>query len=222
MLSLSTTCIRNTSFVSHANNIEVFWKDAISFLRMMGRRKPSFAIQCFRGAFSDLLFRSGYKRLNNEDDEVEDLPSLPPLCRRRSVLVSAMLAFCLLFLWFVGVLVGHSKAYSGFIPVTPNLYYPGNAKYTLAMYSPYFPVAEYKNPPRQCKIDQVNIVSTTKVRVIATNPTIAIDPAARCTFSDVRRREKNSSCSPKAPECYLLQRCPASFSPSLHVRFRRG
>ena len=187
----------------------------------MGRRKPSFAIQCFRGAFSDLLFRSGYKRLNNEDDEVEDFPSLPPLCRRRSVLVLAMLALCL-FLWLISALVGHSKAYSGFIPVTPNLYYPGNAKYTLAMYSPYFPAAEYKNPPRQCKIDQVNIVRITKVRVIATNPTIAIDPAARCTFSDVRRREKNSSCSPKAPECYLIQRCPASFSPSLHVRFRRG
>ncbi|KAI0796390.1 phytase [Irpex lacteus] len=43
-------------------------------------------------------------------------------------------------------------------PVTPQLPVPKSEQLNWAQYSPYFPRAEYRNPPSGCDIDQVNII----------------------------------------------------------------
>lgn len=43
-------------------------------------------------------------------------------------------------------------------PVTPQLPVPKSEQLNWAQYSPYFPRAEYRNPPSGCNIDQVRLL----------------------------------------------------------------
>ncbi|KAL5529871.1 hypothetical protein ACEPAF_6128 [Sanghuangporus sanghuang] len=126
----------------------------------MVRWKSSFSIQFLFGFPPDVLPGNGYKRLEEEDDD-EALLSLLSAhsLRRRRASVWGMIAFSLVLIWCTCAFLGPSGASpSEFFPVTPKIRFPGHAKHTWAMYSPYFPAAEYKNPPSQCKVNQVNII----------------------------------------------------------------
>ncbi|KAL5487484.1 hypothetical protein ACEPAI_5592 [Sanghuangporus weigelae] len=128
----------------------------------MFRWKSPFSIQFIRVFLSDVLSRNGYKRLEQEDDGALPSPLLahtPHSRCRRSVSVLGMVAFSLVLLWCICAFLGPSGASpSGSFPVTPEIQFSRHAKHSWAMYSPYFPAAEYKNPPSHCKVNQVNII----------------------------------------------------------------
>lgn len=57
-----------------------------------------------------------------------------------------------------GVLLSYGGTASAFTPITPVFPIPESEQLNWAQYSPYFPLAAYRQPPAGCAIDQVNIL----------------------------------------------------------------